>query len=349
MSGTLSPLRVWWIKITNFEFWPFDFFYFPVKFYYLWLAWKSRSLFFFTASNPNIEFGGMLGERKSEVFKLIPARYIPKTLLFSLEATLKEIRNSLKDQRIEFPFIAKPDIGERGWMVQKIHDDDELDQYFNQIKVPFLIQEYVDYPVELGVFYIKIPGQKGRVTSVVRKGLLHVLGDGKHSVQQLLERIPRARLQVNFSDTHLQEKLTHIPKRNESFLVEEIGNHCRGTIFFNDSNQIDEELTATFQKISDEILEFYFGRFDIRCQSMGDLKQGKNFKILELNGAGSEPGHIYQPGYPLLQAYKDVLWHLKQLYIVSKANNEKGVPYWDFAKGWKKWKEILAHNKTKQA
>jgi hypothetical protein len=34
---------------------------------------------------------------------------------------------------------------------------------------------------------------------------------------------------------------------------------------------------------------FYFGRLDIMYQSIADLEQGKDFAIVELNGAASEP------------------------------------------------------------
>ena len=42
-------------------------------------------------------------------------------------------------------------------------------------------------------------------------------------------------------------------------------------------------------------LPYYSGRLDIRYNTLDELKPGNNFSIIELNGAGSEPTHIYDP------------------------------------------------------
>ena len=343
MAAPISPLRKWWIKLTNFEFWPFDIFYFPVKVYYAFLALRSRSFFFFTASNPTIEFGGLLGEKKSEVFDLIPEQYIPKTRLFQPESKVTEINEFMRKENISFPIILKPDVGERGWMVRKIKHEKDIDEYLERTQVPFLLQEYVDFPVELGVFFIKVPGEEGRVTSIVKKGFLSVIGNGKDTVKDLLLANPRAAIQLDFESEMFEGLMERIPEVGEEVEVEAIGNHCRGTTFLNGNSAIDDDLHQTFNQIADEIEGFYFGRFDLRCRSIADLKQGKNFKILELNGAGSEPGHIYQPGFPLWRAYKDVCWHLKMLRKVSARNRSLGHEYWSFSKGWAKMKSIQVY------
>lgn len=349
MAHPIGQFRRWWTRVTHFEYWPFNVFYFPVHFYYAWLALRSRSLFFFTASNPSIEFGGMMGEKKSEIFDLIPSAFIPQTKLFPPEVTTNDVLAFMEGQEIQFPIIAKPDVGERGWMVAKLKSVEEVRAYLDTIQVDFLIQEFIDLPVELGVFYVKIPGQpQGRVTSIVRKGFMSVTGDGKHTVRQLLENDIRAMLQVDFNNPAISEVLDDIPASGEVHIVESIGNHCRGTTFLDFNHWIDADLNEAFNQISDQIKDFYFGRFDLRCQSIEDLRQIKNFKILELNGAGAEPGHIYQPGRSILLAYRDVLWHLKMLRQVSAANRKRGHPYWAFSQGWKKWKEVNHYNRRKK-
>ena len=44
------------------------------------------------------------------------------------------------------------------------------------------------------------------------------------------------------------------------------------------------KLKKIITKISKFIPEFYFGRYDIRCNSENDIKNGKNFKIVEVGG-----------------------------------------------------------------
>lgn len=331
------------VRLRNWEYWPFSVFYLPVFFYFGWLALKHRSLFFFSSSNPSIEFGGMFGEKKSEIFDLIPAQYIPKTKWIAagdLESAM-EI-----GKKMGFPLIAKPDIGERGIGVEKIDDIEELEAYVSKCPVHFLIQELIEYPLELGVFYVRLPNEKhGRVTSIVRKKFLTVQGDGKSSILELLKSIPRALLTANMESHFLTKHGADIPKKEEVVLIEPIGNHSRGTQFLNDAAFIDAELSRAIDRVAKEIPGFYFGRFDLKCKSYEDLKQLKHFKILELNGAGAEPGHIYEPGFSLIQAYTDIFWHLSVLADISSQNKKRGVPFWSFQRGYAKWRAHQRYNR----
>ncbi|WP_424962723.1 hypothetical protein [Ekhidna sp.] len=335
-------IRRLFIKLTHWEYWPFSLLYFPVFFYYAWLVIKHRSFFFFTVSNPSIEFGGMFGERKSDIFKLIPTEYLPQTNLIRRRDVE---RAAFTAEQIGFPLIAKPDIGERGTWVEKINDQHELQEYVESCPVDFLLQEMISYPIELGVFYVKMPGHDGKITSIVRKEFLKVEGDGKQTILELVKEIDRAQLTANLNSGFLRIKGHQIPGEGEQVLIEPIGNHCRGTKFLNDTEKIGKELNEAFNELASQIPDFYFGRFDLKCQSYDDLKQLRNFKILELNGAGAEPGHIYQPGYPLWKAYRDIFWHLAVLSDISAQNRKKGHSYWSFWQGFKMWNSHRRYNR----
>lgn len=284
----------------------------------------------------------MFGEKKSEIFELIPPEYIPETILIQ-QNDLE--RAAYTAEKIGFPIIAKPDIGERGVWVKKLNDQDELKEYVAKCPVNFLLQEMVNYPIELGVFYIKYPGKNGSITSIVRKDFLKVIGDGKSTINELLQKKERALLTADLNSEYLMKHGDHVLEVNEEVLVEPIGNHCRGTMFLNDNAEIDSRLTEAFNKLADQIPDFYFGRFDLRCSTYQDLRELRNFKILELNGAGAEPGHIYQPGYSLINAYKDLFWHLKVLSDISALNRKRGHSYWSFKQGFKKWKSHREYNR----
>lgn len=284
----------------------------------------------------------MIGERKSDIFNLIPDEFIPVTRLISKGDTE---RAAIEAEKIGFPIIAKPDIGERGNWVSKLHSQEQLKTYVETCPVDFLLQEMVDLPIELGVFYVKYPGTKGRVTSIVRKDFLSVVGDGKHSVIDLLKKSTRATMTADLDSDYLKLIGSDVPEKGKRVLVEPIGNHCRGTKFLSDNHEIDSTLDEAFNMLSDQIPDFYFGRYDLKCQSYADLKGLKNFKILELNGAGAEPAHIYQPGYPLWKAYKDILWHLSVLSDISRLNRKRGYPYWNFKQGYQKWKAHQRYNR----
>lgn len=337
-----------WAKIFRWEFWPFSVFYFPVMFYWLWLTLKTRSFFFFTASNPTIEFGGMLGESKDKIFKLIPDQYIPKTYRLGAAIDLESFNDRLKLEQLSYPFILKPDIGERGWMVELIQSEEELSDYLKRINVAFLVQEFVPYEVELGVFYYRYPDcDHGTVSSIVMKDMLSVTGDGSLSVEALMANDVRAKMHIGNLKRKNPNLLTNVPRYGERIELNTIGNHCLGTTFLNGNRYINERLIKLFDKVSGEIDGFYFGRYDLRCRSIEDLYNGEHFKILELNGAGAEPAHIYHPGFSLIQAYKDIIHHLKVLADISQMNKKKGTPYYGFREGMREIAKIQKYNRQK--
>lgn len=255
-------------------------------------------------------------------------------------------RASFSGEQIGFPLIAKPDVGERGTWVKKVTNQAELKSYTETCPVDFLLQELVEMPIELGVFFIKYPNNsQGKVTSIVRKDFLKVIGDGRSTVEQLLAKNPRAALTGNLNTEKHRWIETNVPDQSEEVLVEPIGNHCRGTKFLSDNHEIDEDLNEAFNKLVDQIPDFYFGRFDLKCRSYEDLRELKNFKILELNGAGAEPAHIYQPGYPLWKAYRAIFWHLGVLSDISAQNKKRGHSYWSFKQGFRKWKSHQRYNR----
>jgi len=330
-------------KIFQWEYWPFWVFNLPVNFYFIWLALKERSFFFFAASNPTIDFGGMIGEKKSEIFNLIPQEYYPKTILIDNHSAdeLKQVGLS-----VGYPFVAKPDIGERGNGVEVIRTEEDLLKYRSGMPVPFLVQEFANYPVELGVFYVRKPSEEmGKVTSIVQKKLLSVTGNGESTVRELLKSQIRASLQVDFEHTRLTHLLDKVPTLGEEIVVEEIGNHCRGTMFLDATFEADARLNEAFDRLAKQIDGFYYGRFDLKCRSFDDLRELKNFKIVELNGCGAEPAHIYQPGFSLMKAYGVVWVHFKWMAEVSRENKKLGTPYLTTRQGLKKLADLRGYNK----
>jgi hypothetical protein len=337
-----------WAKIFKWEFWPFSVLYFPIFFYWGWLVLRTRSLFFFTSANPGIEFGGMLGESKKSIYDKIPAKYIPLTAKLSPETTWDKLESELKTMGLNLPIILKPDIGERGWMVELIKTKEDAQKYLNTIKVDFLVQEFIPYEVELGVFYYRYPNRvRGTVSSIVMKEMLNVIGDGHSSVRQLMKNNVRAAMQEESLSQKNRSLLDSIPNHGENVELVSIGNHCRGTTFLNGNHLINEKVVHLFNEIGSQIEGFYFGRYDLRCHTIEDLYEGTNFKILELNGAGAEPAHIYHPGYSLKQAYKDIIHHLKVLADISMINRKTGIRYMSFMEGMKMIKKIRYYNQIK--
>jgi len=315
-------------KILNFEFWPYWLFYFPMYFYGLYLALRSRSFMYFSATNPGMKYSGVFGVSKYKVLATIPARYVPKTILVPSSTPYTSILQMIRDYHFTYPFIIKPDIGERGKDVEVISNQKELKDYLRGKPFDLNIQEYIDKKLEFGILYHRLPSHKtGNITSVVQKGFLCIKGDGSNTLQNLLKKEIRISKRLEYFEQKYQNELASILPNDEIMYLEPIGNHCRGTTFYDASNIINDQLTNVFNDIALQIEGYYYGRFDLKVESLNDLYHGRNMKIIELNGVSSEVAHIYDPNYKLLRAYRDVFKHMKYIYDIAKINHANGIKY----------------------
>jgi hypothetical protein len=330
------------IRLTSWEYWPFGIVQLPFFIYWLWLSARARSLFFFSASNPGIVMGGMLGESKFDVLNLIPQHYKPKTVRVKYPSTSADVLRIFQENGYQFPVIFKPDLGERGFMVRRIFNQQDIDLYISTLKKDFLIQELLELPIECGVFYTRFPNmENGKVTSVVLKEMLTVTGDGKSTLEELILAKPRAKLQWEKLKAVHAENLQSIISKNKIVELNLIGNHCLGTKFLDGGYLINEKLSATFDSISKQIDGFYFGRFDLRCATIDDLYDGK-IKVMELNGCGAEPAHIYQPGFSLWKALGVLFNHWSNMFIISVQNRKRGISYTSFSEGAATYRKFKA-------
>lgn len=319
----------------------------PVVFIWLWHALRARHLFFFTTANPTIPTGGVLGESKRAILEAIPERYLPRTAYVRAGTPPDVLRRQLDEAGITFPAVAKPDVGERGWQVAKVHDADELLRYHQRMAADYLVQAFVDWPEEYAILYWRMPGARhGQITSVCIKKHLSVKGDGRRSVAELMAAEPRASLQLERMQRAQPELMRYVPAAGEEVLVEPIGNHCRGTMFLDGNHLIDAQLTAVFDRISLAMAQMYYGRFDLKCRSIEALRQGRDFAILEFNGVAAEPAHIYDPAMPVWEKYRTIWQHWGILLRIYRAQRERGVRPMSLREGWRALRDYLGYKKS---
>ena len=331
-----------YIKLTSWEYWPFGIVQLPLFIYFIWLSLRARSFIFFSASNPGITMGGMFGESKFEVLKKVPPKYVPKTILIKYPTPLNNVLDILHQNGFTFPLIFKPDLGERGFMVSQIKNNSDIESYLSKLKFDFIAQDLVDLPLEFGVFYSRFPGEeKGTVTSVVMKEMLTVTGNGRSSLQELIWNKDRAKLQWKTLQQMYRNRLTEVPAPGEKIELVSIGNHCLGTKFLDGSHLINARLSEAFDVISKQIDGFYFGRFDLRCKNPEDLYTG-NIKVMELNGCGAEPAHIYHPGFSLRKAIGVLFTHWKNIFVIARENERRGIPFTPFKEALHYYKKFKA-------
>ena len=314
---------------------------------WLWYCARSRSFWFFTASNPTLTFGGFEGESKKEMYDQLPPGSYPKTVLVHHNVPLEEAEKIVTANNFAYPFAVKPDVGMMGFMFRTISNKEEFQQYHQLMPADYLVQEFVDYPLELSVFYYRFPNEtKGNITGFIRKEFLSVTGDGKSTLLELMNNYQRVRFRLEEMKSKHKDKLTTIIPKGGVFFLSYALNLSRGGKLVSLAHEKDERLLKVFDDLSHYAGHFYYGRYDVKCTSIEDLKQGRNFSILEYNGCGAEPHHIYGNGNTLLEAYRIVMQHWKVLYTISNYNVKNGVEYWEFGKGYKFLRKAKKHFKT---
>ena len=321
----MSKLKVLFHKLTHWEHWPSYMFYLPNIPYSFYLAIKARNPVFFTATNPGIKNSGDGMESKYKTIQMIPEAYKPKTVFIKTGTAFKTILKNVQLANIEFPLIAKPDIGFRGILVQKVNSENELKEYFENNPIDIIIQEFISYPKECGIFYYRLPNEKsGTITSITLKKFLTVFGDGHKTLSQLIIADKRAYLYFDILKKIHGNNFESIPKKGEELTLTVIGNHSKGTEFIDGNHLINQQLTEVIDGISQQIEGWFYGRLDIKYESIENLMNGEDFKILEINGIISEPTHIYDASknsyFDAVIAIKN---HWKIIYQISIDNHKK--------------------------
>ena len=290
--------------------------------------------------------GGFIMDSKIEIYDLIPQQFYPKTKFIKEKCAFAAIEFLLENSKFDYPFIVKPDIGLRGSAVKKINNLEELKSYHNKANFDYLIQDIIPYQNEVGIFYVRFPHQKnGRITGIVAKEFLIIEGNGKDTIETLLRANPRYELQLKALQKEYGNQLQDVLDKGENRNLVPYGNHARGAKFLDYSHVISPELTKVIDDMCLQIPEFYFGRLDIMFNSWKELNRGENLSIVEVNGAASEPTHIYDPSHSLFFAWKELARHITYMYKISVLNHKRGFPYLSHKEGMKQYRLHLKQSK----
>lgn len=285
-------------------------------------------------------------ESKKAIYNLIPQDYYPKTELIKEQTAINEILKTIENSGIKYPFIAKPDIGLRGSAVKKIHNLEELQLYNDKANFDYLVQDLIPFENEVGVFYVRYPNEKsGRITGIVSKEFLIITGDGVSTTEELIKQNPRYELQLKTLKLEYGAQLLNVLPKGEKLNLVPYGNHARGAKFIDGSHWISPKLTKTINEMCLQIPGFYFGRLDVMYNNWEEFERGENFAVVELNGAASEPTHIYDPKNSLFFAWRELAKHITYMYEISVQNHKNGVPYLVHKEGMKEYRLHLEQSK----
>lgn len=319
-----------WRRLRDWEFWPPWLFYAPVVAYVLWLGIRHRAPLLFTAANPAIPAGGFIHESKQQILdglagsaelvaasRRIPCRGEPRE-------RVEQVLEFLAERGLDYPVVLKPDTGQRGSGVAIVRDRAAVEAYMDRSRFDVVAQEYAD-GAEFGIFYVRHPDRpRGRIFSITEKRFPELVGDGRHTLEELILLDERAVAMADYYSRVNVARIEEIPKAGEAVRLVELGTHCRGAVFLDGSWLFSEELEAAIDAVSRGYPGFYFGRYDLRAPDVDELRRGRGFKIVELNGVTSEATHIYDPSIRLTRAWATLFEQWRIAFEIGAANRRRG-------------------------
>lgn len=277
----------------------------------------------FTAANPALEAGGMVGEKKHQALAPLQ-RNAP-----DLVATFELIQSTAAEVRVQramafaglngLPLVLKPDVGQRGRGVFVARSEAEIRDYLSRFEGDVIAQRYVGGE-EFGVFVARAPHEDlPQILSIVHKTFPCVTGDGQHTLRELILSDARAQLISGLLFSRWARELESVPSAGEKIKLVEIGAHCRGSLFLNATEHATPELIQTLKRLLDAVPGYAFGRMDLRVPSIADLRRGEGLQVLELNGVSAESAHIYHPGTPLIEGYRAMFRQWSAAFSIGSA------------------------------
>jgi membrane protein DedA with SNARE-associated domain len=312
----------------QWEFWPPWLAYLPVVPWILYLMVRHRSMTLFTSANPTILSGGFVGESKAEILDGLrgAGKAVAEHVVLTAGGSMAERLRAAQafTRTYDFPVVLKPDVGERGTGVRIVRSREQLEGLLAEtLDEAMILQRYVE-GVEFGVFYYRYPHEeRGRVFAITAKHFPHVTGDGTSTLRELILNDQRAVCMAGAYEQSVTVGLDEVPARGEQVKLVEIGSHCRGSIFLDGTFLKTPALEEAIDRVTKANKEFFFGRYDLRAESVEALRRGE-FTIIELNGVSAEATHIYDPAVSLWAAYRSLFDQWKIAFEVGAENRARG-------------------------
>lgn len=332
-----------------FEFWPTWLMYLPVAVLWMLLALRYRSLTLPLIANPGVPLSGMVGVPKSRIFSLAGAQarpwILPWTVYTVTDAGVDQqqaaVQELLADAGLALPLVAKPDIGCRGAGVKLLETGDQLRDCLHAYPsgARLLLQQLSDFAPEAGVFYVRDPDSgRGVVTSLTLKYTPYVVGDGQRTLAELVADDPRAgKLQHLYRQRHAR-RWQDVIARGQPYRLVFSASHCRGAVFRDGAQYIDPRLNATLDRIFADLPGFYYGRLDVKFRDLDSLMAGRDFDIIEINGASSESINIWDRRTSLGTAVRTLLQQYRTLFTLGDANRRRGHQSPGVRALWQAWR-----------
>jgi len=161
----IKRFKRWMQKYSRREFRPGYIFDIPIYVYVTYLVIRAKHIGFFSNINPGMMLSGFSGYGKHEDMDKFDPKLLPTSIFITEGYDAEYIEQQMKQHGIKYPCIAKPTLGRTGRDVKKIHNTRQLKTYLKRVHEDILVQEFIDYPIEFGIFYYRMPDEEnGHIT-----------------------------------------------------------------------------------------------------------------------------------------------------------------------------------------
>ncbi|MDI1253632.1 hypothetical protein [Thermomonas sp.] len=308
----------------------------PMVLQWIWLGLRHGSFTLPSAANPGITSGGLVGEGKMEYFdamgetgRAATARHV--VIIAAAQRGLRDLLLRMQDAGLDFPVVAKPDIGWCGYGVRLLHQAEDLADYARRFPAgaDFVLQRYLPDPGEAGLFYMRHPGEaSGRLIGILLRDYPVVLGNGHDCIATLVAK--DARIQRGSADPmhEISYDATRIPLPGEQVRLSTVASTRVGGRYRDGSTLATPALVAAVDAIAKDMGDpatrpFLVGRYDVRYRDEESLQRG-DFTIMEVNGAGSEAVHAWDPKYRIRDVYRIVYAKQRRLFAIGAEQRRRG-------------------------
>ncbi len=303
----------------------------PMIVQWLWLGLRHGSVTLPSSANPHITTGGLVGDTKSEYFNCMGALARSRVADFVMiqaqgPGSLPAALIAMRDANLVFPVVAKPDLGWCGFGVRRIDDAAALADYLSRYPrdVALMLQCYLAEPGEAGLFYMRHPDERvGRLLGILLRHYPQVIGDGTSTMAQLVQTDVRLHRTTHSAEHECSYEPDHVPAAGETVRLSLIASTRVGGRYEDGTDYASAELSAAVDAIARDMPQFHAGRFDVRYSNLDDLRRG-HFTIMEVNGAGSEAVHAWDPKYSIRDVYRIVFAKQRLLFALAAANRARG-------------------------
>lgn len=319
----------------------------PLVVHWLYLAARHRSLTLPSCLNPGIETGGLAGESKSACLSQIGAEFAPWVAPWCRVSPGEDASALRRAAGVDYPLIAKPDIGWCGYGVRRIDDEAALARYAACVPAggAFILQRLIVAPNEAGLLYIRRPGAStGTLAAMTLRHTPAVTGDGRRSIAALVDADPRCRPHAAKYALALGDAAyARVPALNERVVLTTIASLRIGARYEDATARISPTLAAGIDAIAASMGDFHYGRFDVRFDSLASLCRGE-FSIIEVNGAGSEAIQFWDPALSIGAAFRGVFAKQRQIFEIGDAMRRAGhrpTGAVGLARAWRRQQRLL--------